>query len=244
LRARLRQHGGEASTRSLLAMPVWLMVIPLALALHESTVYLGFKHMPTLTMAANLRLHRGSSNHILVRDVPHFEANRIVRLRASSDRRLRAAGGEAMTWLGLRHYLAAHRNASVRFELDGREENVRRAGADPRFRRSAWWSLEGILTRGAAHVRYGLPFVFVTENRPKRCHHRVTTYLREEALHRSRLEQACTTKRRVICAWFSVARWLELAPTEGVGVTGGAGARHALEGRGIVRSPRCASTPS
>lgn len=198
LYTRLSRSYPEERTRALLAMPAWLAIVPLVFALHEASVYAGFKHMPTLTMAGNLRIERGISNHLVVRDVPHLDANRVVILRDSSDAYLRRPG-VGMTWLALSNYLAQHPDVSVRFELEGKEEHVPRAGDDPRFQDSSW--LATVLTRAVADRPHDQPWTFAVDRMPRHCHHQLGRHRSKEAARLVRLREACERRWRPICAF-------------------------------------------
>lgn len=154
--------------------PRWLLVFPLFLALNDASVYLGFSHHPSFTMAGNLVLTPEVSNHYLVRRTPRLDATRLVVIVASSDKRLKKlrGGRNGVPWYALRDYLARNPDISVTFELEGKRETIPRAGDDPRFQRSS--TIAAWLNRGSERR-----WASVTGNRraeagtKKGCHHNV-----------------------------------------------------------------------
>jgi hypothetical protein len=111
--------------------PRILLLVPLIFLLGELTPYIGLKHAPTMTMAANLAVSSEFDNHLLVHPIPRWSFNRVVTIRSSSDKHLER--GTRMVWLAFADYLAEHPRISVEFEVEGKVEQVARAGEDPRF---------------------------------------------------------------------------------------------------------------
>lgn len=174
---------GASLKNLLLTGPACLLLVPLLFALHESTVYLGYKHMPTFTMASNLKLERGQSNHLLVQEPPAFESNRVVRVVRSKDRWLKP--GRGVLWGGFADYLSRAPGQAVTFEVDGRRETVDDTNRDPRFQRTS--AAMALLTRAGDRHAWGKPFTFSIGQGEKRCHHRVADLrAREERRARER----------------------------------------------------------
>lgn len=178
----------RVGTCALWTGPRALMLIPALVLLHESTVYAGFKHMPSLSMAANLRTSPGTSNHLVVREPPKLEANRVARLLWSNDPRLRARRGHAILSSALEDYLARHPKTQVRYELDGELHDIRTPEQARQVGRRSFWV--ALLTRGNPARRFGTPFVFPYEGGPKGCHHRVASYRRERGALEGELRAA------------------------------------------------------
>lgn len=145
---------GRTSPRlPILPRPLLLLWVPAVFLAGEITPYIGLKHTPTMTMAANNALSTQFSNHLIVNPVPAWSFNRVVTIRHSSDRGLKA--GFQMVWVAFASYLAAHPEATVRFEVDGKIETVTRVGDDPRFQRRS--VLPALLRLGQEHYPVRTP---------------------------------------------------------------------------------------
>ena len=123
-----------------LPTPWFVAVVPLIFLGGEVCTYIGLKHIPTMTMAANNATSTAWSNHLLVNPVPAFEFNRVVRIKQSSDKRLKA--GQEMVWLRFSDWIARHPRATVDYVVAGvpghAEGALEGSRADARFVRSIW----------------------------------------------------------------------------------------------------------
>lgn len=127
---------GRASRLQVIPRPLVLTLVPLFFLVNEGLPYVGLPHMPTMTMAGNVNINRGYSDHLLVKEVPPFDFNRLVTIRESNNARVGA--GVTMPWLVFAHHLAERPETDVRFSIDGVEEHIPRSGADPRFQSTSW----------------------------------------------------------------------------------------------------------
>jgi hypothetical protein len=165
----------QSAVPMLFSRPRALLVLPLLFFVHEASTYLGYKRSPTVTMAGNLMIERGYSNHIVVTGLPELEGNRVVTLVRSSDPLFDGKGRRGVTWAGFRDYLARNPDTSVTFELEGVRESITRAGDDPRFAHPSFW--DALLTRSGDRHPHGRPYTFRLLDGDKRCHHRVEPWL-------------------------------------------------------------------
>ena len=125
---------------SVLPSPWFLVGVPLVFLAGEVSTYIGLKHIPTMTMAGNNATSTAWSNHLLVNPVPRWDFNRLVRIKASSDKRLQR--GEEMVWLRFSDWMARHPRATVDYVVDGVPVHAEGAPdgkrVDPTFERSVW----------------------------------------------------------------------------------------------------------
>lgn len=131
--------------------PIVLVVIPLLFFVNEALPFVGLPHMPTMTMAGNVNITAGFSDHKVVRHVPRFEFNRTVTIVKSNNARVGA--GVTMPWLVFAHHLAERPATEVTFRVDGKEEHVTRSGDDPRFQSTSW--LVPLFRLGPIHIHRG-----------------------------------------------------------------------------------------
>jgi hypothetical protein len=130
---------------------VALLVVPLFFFVNEALPYVGLPHMPTMTMAGNVNITAGFSDHRIVRQVPRFDFNRTVTIVKSNNARVGA--GVTMPWLVFAHHLAERPNTEVTFKVDGKEEHVTRSGDDPRFQSTSW--MVPLFRLGPIHIHRG-----------------------------------------------------------------------------------------
>jgi hypothetical protein len=103
---------------------------PLCMFVNEVSPYVGLIHRPTMTMAANLEMHPGSSNHLLVKEPLTFSFSRQVRIVSSTHTHVKR--GQHMPHLLFVDLMARDQTGGAAFIIDeGPEETAR--GDDARF---------------------------------------------------------------------------------------------------------------
>ena len=136
----LPPRSGRIATGALFAggAPIaWL--VPVVMLANEVSAYVGFPHNTTFTMASDVRLMSGRSNHVLVRP-PAPPGAELVRILEADTPLLRVVKkeGAAINWLTLREVLAT-RPGRLTFQVgDGPRETVEHPKRDPRFMRRPW----------------------------------------------------------------------------------------------------------